>query len=528
MAADLEEAIVALRQYFRQPELTSPAAPPAEGGSTTLTAQLIRFIFGSNLGSMGIADMIKGIQDLAFDDQSLDKSKGVPFIVYSNCDNDAQGRMANEAEWGFHVDKKSATKEKDEDYGKLDGIIGKLNGEAGNTGDSADRDNAILSATFVMSYVVSPASRDVDAVELFFNSIPTVQLALCEPFIDVAVHTTRPRAGADGKLIGLSLLKFLEGAAEINPNSGADTVMAGQDVKEILKGGIKTTHGAAGMELFTSPQTLVPANFSSYDPELRAAPIIDRFRPFMSLLSFKVKLHGSGYGTISYKTATLELVLHDRSRLAEIAEIVNPDSFTGIHFVVEYGWSHPHGADPANAYGVFLNALRVKEKYMLKNSKFSFDTVGQVKISLDLFMLGGSAVSEVTAAQGEGVNDPFSQMQEMVALIKEGLKSLGQLSQADQKGLAGIIGNETLTDHSDIDNISQKPANNPKFKKKIAALKKKLTQAAADNPVASEDLTNIKKGLDALYNDEGERGETTVAALKTKADAIGKKLTLVG
>ena len=62
MAADLEEAILALRQYFRQPELTSPTA--TDESQITLTAQLIRFIFGSNLGSMGIADMQKAMQSL--------------------------------------------------------------------------------------------------------------------------------------------------------------------------------------------------------------------------------------------------------------------------------------------------------------------------------------------------------------------------------------------------------------------------------------------------------------------------------
>ena len=97
----------------------------------------------------------------------------------------------------------------------------------------------------------------------------------------------------------------------------------------------------AGMEVFTSPQTLINGNEPHYDigpqrtvilpdgsreegsrtPAGRQTSVIDRFRPFMSLNSFNVNVSPT-MGMMSYKTAEMELVLHDRSRLSEISPFV--------------------------------------------------------------------------------------------------------------------------------------------------------------------------------------------------------------
>ena len=150
------------------------------------------------------------------------------------------------------------------------------------------------------------------------------------------------------------------------------------------------------MEMFTSPQTLVNADEVHYEADSagfnktntltgeteestshpggrRAAPVIDRFRPFMSLkdLSFNV---APGGGMFAFKTASLKLTLHDRSRLAEIQPFVKPDAFGGTHLLLEYGWAHPdykaHQTLASNSkwlIGHFLGALRCREKYRVVN-----------------------------------------------------------------------------------------------------------------------------------------------------------------
>ena len=522
-------AIAALRKYFRRPELLDPQTVPED--AEVLSEVLHRIIFGetgARAGCMGIADTCKVLSDEIDSDDEV-----IPIIVY--CDPENSGTaVRGTASWGFQVSNKVAEDSERTDYGRMSGIVGKLNNEEPPDGNEPSRLNPPLSAIFVMRNTISPAHRDADALELFFNSIPTLQLSLCEPYIDVAIHTSRPGANADGRLVGLSLLKFLDGARPINENSISDSVMARQDTKEVTrKYGDKEKAAtevvsSAGMEIFTSPQTLVSPDFGSYNTDFRAAPIIDRFRPFMSLSGLNIKSAGGEYGAITTKYASMDLILHDRSRLAEIAEFVNPDQFSGVHFVIEYGWSHPHNSGEENPYGMFLNSLRRKEKYAMTNTKFSFDAVGQVKINLELAMMGTAEVSNGSAAirvsDGEGVEDPFKRAQVIARTIKDALQALGKIKK--DKTVKKIKNNKVLRRFSDVQHV---PALTDKLRDELKALKEQIEQAgmhASKEQLGQgsvDSLLEIGKALDTITDDD-----PGAKALNSIADAVNKKLIIAG
>ena len=169
------------------------------------------------------------------------------------------------------------------------------------------------------------------------------------------------------------------------------------------------------MEIFTTPQTILNGD-EYYTGEIspnRGAAVIDRFRPFMSIKDFKVDLVPSA-GLLTFKSAQLNLVLHDRSRLSEISEFVKPDLYGKTHFLITYGWSHPDSLSTENVYGKFLDSLKCTEKYRIVNSSFTFDDVGQVSISLKLSLEGGSQVQLTKIHDGQGVRNALKDLDRLL------------------------------------------------------------------------------------------------------------------
>ncbi len=93
---------------------------------------------------------------------------------------------------------------------------------------------------------------------------------------------------------------------------------------------------------------------------------------------------------MSFKTGKLSLVLHDRTRMVDIAPFIKPDLFGsfGAEIAIEYGWSHIDAGGNINYLCDFLNKSRVTEKYIITNSSFSMDKNGQVNIDLSIAMRG--------------------------------------------------------------------------------------------------------------------------------------------
>lgn len=158
--------------------------------------------------------------------------------------------------------------------------------------------------------------------------------------------------------------------------------------------------------IFTSPQTLVNGDeglygdYNSFDNldtinATRINPVQDKFRPFMSIESIDFDVRPTKE-LMSFKTATINLILYDKGRLNDVLPFVKPDllgSF-GSEILLEYGWQHILGdtefvsENEISPIAEFINSLKNFEKYQIVNSSYSIQENGQVNITLNISMKG--------------------------------------------------------------------------------------------------------------------------------------------
>ena len=280
------------------------------------------------------------------------------------------------------------------------------------------------------------SSRDTDTLDVFFNAIPNLEWSRCVPYFDVLVISSGKPLGGDGTPLTMSQHLFLSPNSAIETDLGKSMANAlpGEIIGEALGNDQVAEVGAvtaAGMELFTSPQTLVNANEEYFDPpggtedDRSGHAILDKFRPFMTLKNFSVNVQPS-YGMNAYKTAKMTLTLHDRSRLAQIAPLVKPDLYGGTELRVEYGWSHPDAVNAPgnNPIGDFIHSLRCKEKYRIINSSFTFTEDGQVNVDVKLAMKGSTELYTEVTTNGEGSASLMPALQKLTAELATLTKEL--------------------------------------------------------------------------------------------------------
>ena len=269
-------------------------------------------------------------------------------------------------------------------------------------GDDEQQARLRMSAFRMIHPLLAPGEKNVDLLTIFFNAFPTLELVRATPVLDIKMYSSR-QVFQDGKLAALSLQKSLEGAVSEPPDGPLRAIgLANQVTASAFGDGFQDfqNYSIVGMELFRAPQTMVNPDATRIKENF-LAPVIDPFRPLASIKSFDVDVK-SAVGLISTKTAKLEIVLHDRSRMGEFADIIKPDRYGSSFIEVEYGWSHPDQMehDPnslnGNPYADILNLTRTKEHYNITNSSFSFDEVGQVNISLNLVTRGASEMTEIS------------------------------------------------------------------------------------------------------------------------------------
>lgn len=440
-----------------------------------------------------------------------------------------------------------------------------------------------LCALQIFNPKLVPAARDSGVSGLFMNCLPTLELSRCQPYLDITLVTPQNGRSDDGRIQTIGLMQHLIGQskpAELTPGGAktADVLIADAVNEAAIAGMLEAADVAAaqakaegkeepppvrvataGMEMFTSPQTLVPVlgnqmeTYGDYetfqnlgggvDPKTgaknpdqsvggrRGAPIIDPFRPLMSIEDFSIGVTPSK-GMMSHKTADLSLVLHDRSRMSEIGEFVKPDLFGKTELLITYGWSHPDdsasidsmpgspgsGGPPAtmlngNFYGSFLNAMKVTEKYMIVNSSFSFDEVGQVKIKLKLSMKGASNMDTNTIAQGEDIELATKALKDMTDMVKE----LKRMIKKEAK--------EVGYDAKDVfgDTFFMAPSSTGKAMSLNEEDAKKIKKFITQNRGAGGAIGDMASALEGMYGKDGNGGAVKKIQ-DTIASAIGKKL----
>jgi len=265
-----------------------------------------------------------------------------------------------------------------------------------------------LSTYQIFDESLAIGNRQTAELAVFLNMIPTIELSRCVPIISAKFSLPerifKRKSNVVEEFTIANNADFLYGS---EPKSAKETMSAYRGdtfIKKMEnnKGASATKLGiSTNLDIFLAPQTMVNSEekYSGADSDFpgatkaefgRSSPVIDKMRPFLSISSFDIDVKPTR-GLLSYKTAQLEIVLHDRSRMADVAPFIKPDLFGtyGSEISVEYGWAHPDGSNP---FGAIMNLMRAREKYMIVNSTFSLQETGEVKISLSLAMLGATDI----------------------------------------------------------------------------------------------------------------------------------------
>lgn len=255
-----------------------------------------------------------------------------------------------------------------------------------------------FSVVLLRNPLTSPAMYNVGKVESYLNFLPSIVLARCVPYVHVEFVFDRP-VSSYGKLFTASTMKFLLGGDTIDTEKyDADSAIYKANNIKVNVDGKDRVYSRAGMDLFTAPQTLI--NMNPVSDRARYVDVLDPTRPFATLESLSINITGTT-DTINFKTAQMTLKLHDRTRLAEFADLFQPGTAGGPGIAkctvwLTYGMRHPRdpvagGTVSAKTYGEFINNnMLVKEAFGVRNASYSFEGSGQVTITLQLDVKGGT------------------------------------------------------------------------------------------------------------------------------------------
>jgi hypothetical protein len=386
--------------------------------------------------------------------------------------------------------------------------------------NSPSKTNPGLAAIEVNHVHITPASKNTNAISIFMNGIPTIELSRAVPYIDIQFQFTREPTNGQNKAQTLSLYKFLEGSKTVSPGSTDRAILDATKTTTEIAGEERQGIATASMELFTAPQTLVNAN-EEHNREHRANPVQDKFRPFLTLKDLTIEIQPSG-GLMSFKSGKLEMVLHDKSRLSEMADFISPSLYGGTEILLEYGWIHPDGPEAMNEYANLINGMRSKEKYGIYNSSFAFDDNGQVQITLQIAMRGGPEFRTETIGDSSDGN-----VRNIVRQIEDLQRNVGELRRRRQQNrppgareIRGIqildaaedarshlvLGTDLRNALRDFQNDVRRANGNPlltQLNEQITQLFGNASRPNANQPLATQLLATVRNSI-------RERFETTM------------------
>jgi hypothetical protein len=273
------------------------------------------------------------------------------------------------------------------------------------------KNSTSVSVILVDNPYIRIGTRNSIELSTFFNLASNIELSKCQPFIDVTFlvpNLLESPVESVQKFKTASITHFLQGTRkDADSETSIEKALNASFLKEVGEKEISGT--TLNMSAFTMPQTLnnfdeihighnenVIKRVSDSNAFNRSNAIHDITRPFMTIKNFVIDVAPT-QGLMSFKTGKLSIVLHDRTRMKDIAPFIKTDMFGafGSEIIVEYGWSHTDKLanntgeeNNENYLGQFLNNARTTEKYIITNSSFSIDTNGQVNIDLSIAARG--------------------------------------------------------------------------------------------------------------------------------------------
>lgn len=246
--------------------------------------------------------------------------------------------------------------------------------------DNTNLDVLIFSSR---SDLFNPGVKNTKKVQVFLNNMPSTIVSQLIPYLDVEFQLP---ANQGTTLSEMGQLRFLLGDAKVDEKSINGILSKSQRVKE----GDINKWDYSGMEMFTSPQTLVNP---SQKINNGYTEINDPYRPFASIETLSLTSEQGPHLT-AFRKAQLTIKLHDKSRLSQISDLIRPSSFAerGATVWLTYGWLAPKNSEKNSGVVTYFdyinNNFLSREAYGIMNSSLSFDQLGQVTIILDLYIKG--------------------------------------------------------------------------------------------------------------------------------------------
>jgi len=373
---------------------------------------------------------------------------------------------------------------------------------------------------------ISPLTIAARDAEIFLNFMPSLVMSRCVPYLSTDFVFDRSFL-KNSRLNAPSLLKFLLGAQNITKGQAGDfsdgtandMMVEGNTIRADYTDSSKefpSDMTIGGMELFTSPQTLT--NPSPVAEGSRYVNVLDHFRPLASVESFTVEVRPT-FGMMTYKTANLTLIVHDRSRLSELADLIKPLIYAQTTVWVTYGWRHP--IEPNNPYANFINnKLLVREPYGIVNSSYEFDQVGQVKVNLQLYTRG---VQELKDIRVTDTKNSFKDLEKQIQKLADDIQGYREKLNLD-KGV-GVLKEIRAYQIIEAGSFGSFPSIDPK---EVATLLSKIdkTFLKESNKIDVEAAEGLKKALQKLYETEGSKEKKFAfnQRFNDRADAAVKKL----
>lgn len=277
-----------------------------------------------------------------------------------------------------------------------------------------NKDNTSVSVVMLNNPNIRAGTKNSLELSTFLNVLSTIELSKCIPYFNATFILPDAVQNLSGRIFKTaSITQFLEGTMDVpwdNARSDFYDTIEASFIKEINKNTktVTTSGTTANMSIFTMPQTVNNFDevFIGHNEVLelnknrlfqRSNAIHDITRPFLTIKSFNIDVAPT-QGLMSFKTGKISLILHDRTRMVDIAPFIKPDLFGsfGAEICIEYGWSHLDAQKfnnelserEINYISEFLDKNRVIEKYIITNSSYRISGNGQVDIDLSIAMRG--------------------------------------------------------------------------------------------------------------------------------------------
>lgn len=314
-----------------------------------------------------------------------------------------------------------------------------------------------LTVALMRAPMLSAARRNTHEIELYLNAMPPTFANELVPYCEVEFQLPLLKTqnqGTNEYVNRPSLYRFLVGSGESVINlSESDKALAYSTLpndsktrrlqREQQKGSTDPTKSAErdvqlnqsktaffGMEMFTSPQTLV--NMDRLKRTNGGVPTrLNDAKPFLppaTIQSVSITLQNAGAGTFGKKNAGLTMVIHDKARLAEFAEFLRGQSgYNEATVWITYGMLAPRNRGEFDAYAKFINKnFLVRDAFVVSNTQFTFNQDGSVAVNLTMATKALSRLDVSTITFGGSIESKKRELKQLVEKIQTNAKAWGK------------------------------------------------------------------------------------------------------